>query len=62
MLRKKNDLVEIIERAERIEQAINYLEQKIAALEKEGDVAPQGCSVARYTAFMKKKSLLVLST
>ena len=51
---KQETQVEISERAERIEQAINYLQQKIASIKEEGDVAPIGCSVARYTAKGRK--------
>lgn len=51
---RKESQLEISDRAERIEQAINYLEKKIAQLETEGEVAPIGCYVARYQAKGKK--------
>ncbi len=46
----RNKQLEISERAERIEKAINYLTQKIEEIEKEGKLAPQGVKVARYRA------------
>jgi hypothetical protein len=42
--------LEINERAERIESAINYLTQKIEEIEKEGELAERGVKVARYIA------------
>lgn len=51
---RKEDQVEIRERAERIEKAIDYLNQKIANIEREGEIAYPGCSVARYTAKGRK--------
>ena len=51
---RKDSQKQISERAERIEQAINYLQQKIAEIESEGEVAPPGCSVARYIAKGRK--------
>lgn len=37
-------------RAERIQEAIAMLEQRIRLLEQEGEAAPRGCYVARYQA------------
>ncbi len=51
---KRENHLEISERAERIEQTINYLQQKIVDIREEGAVAPIGCSVARYTAKGRK--------
>lgn len=51
---RKESQLEISQRAERIEQAIYYLEDKITQLETEGEVAPTGCYVARYQATGKK--------
>ncbi len=53
-LSRKESQVEIRERAERIKQAIDYLNQKIASIEREGEPSPPGCSVARYTAKGRK--------
>lgn len=51
---RKDTQVEIRERAERIRTAIDYLNQKIASIESEGEPSPPGCSVARYTAKGRK--------
>ena len=41
---------DLIERASRIQQAIAFLEQKIAEIKHQGEVAPPDCYVARYQA------------
>ena len=47
---RKQTQVEKNERAQRIQEAIKVLSQKIAEIEKEGEIAPRGCYVARYQA------------
>jgi hypothetical protein len=47
---KKNKSIELNQRAERIQTAIAHLNQKIAQIASEGEVAPPGCQVTRYQA------------
>jgi len=47
---KKESKQETDERANRITLAIEVLNQKIAEIEEEGEVAPPDCHVARYQA------------
>jgi hypothetical protein len=47
---KKESELEITQRAERIQAAIAELSRKKSEIEAEGELAPQGCYVARYQA------------
>ncbi len=47
---KKESELELSQRAERITEAIAYLESQKAEIERNGLVAPVGCYVARYQA------------
>jgi hypothetical protein len=49
MVKKESEL-EITQRAERIRAAIAQLQAKKSEIEAEGELAPQGCYVARYQA------------
>ena len=52
--------LEKLQRAERLLETINILEESIRQIKESGELAPDGCYVARYQAFLSKKSLLVL--
>ncbi len=57
---KPDQQLEKLQRAERLRETIAILEESIDQIKEQGKLAPDGCYVARYQAFLSKKSLLVL--
>ncbi len=57
---KPDKQLEKLKRAERLLETINILEESIDQIKDSGELAPDGCYVTRYQAFLSKKSLLVL--
>ena len=53
---KQNQQLEVLQRAQRLEEAIAILEERISQIKEEGELAPDGCYVARYQARGQKKA------
>ena len=47
---KQAQQLDKLQRAERLQEAIAILEERIRQIKEEGELAPDGCYVARYQA------------
>ncbi|MDJ0577816.1 MAG: hypothetical protein QNJ65_21975 [Xenococcaceae cyanobacterium MO_234.B1] len=53
---KSEQQLDKLQRAERLQEAIATLEERIRQLKQEGELAPDGCYVARYQARGQRKA------